>query len=165
MAAFIDEHRDAYRVEPICRVLPIAPSTYHEHKARQADPARRSARAQRDVVLRGHIRRVWQGNHRVYGARKVWRQLHREGVQVARCTVARLMRQMGLCGVVQDRVWTTTTLRDDRAGRPGDLVDRDFTADRPNQLWVSDLTAPGDPGTWWIATSPPIGLTSCGCRI
>ena len=140
MVAFIDEHRHQYGVEPIARQLPIAPSTYHEHKARQTEPARRPARVQRDAVLKREIRRVWEANHRVYGARKVWRQLHREGVEVARCTVARLMAEMGLKGATRGRAFTTTTRRDPAAGRPADLVDRDFTADRPNQLWVSDLS-------------------------
>lgn len=95
MTAFIDEHRSTYGVEPICRVLPIAPSTYYTHAARQADPERQPARWHRDAVLCKQIRRVWEENFRVYGVRKVWRQLLREGVQVARCTVGRLMRQMG----------------------------------------------------------------------
>jgi len=98
MAAYIDAHRDGYGVEPICAVLPIAPSTYFEHKARERDPSRLSARAQRDAVLREDIRRVWEENFRVYGVRKVWRQLGREGIEVARCTVERLMRDMGLEG-------------------------------------------------------------------
>jgi putative transposase len=96
MIAFIDDHRDAYGVEPICRELPIAPSTCHAHAARRADPLIAPPRVRRDAVLRGEIRRVWAENFGVYGVRKVWRQLGREGVSVARCTVARLMRQMGL---------------------------------------------------------------------
>jgi transposase InsO family protein len=139
MVAFIDEHRATYGVEPICRVLPIAPSTYYTHQAQAADPTRRSARAQRDDVLRAAIRRVWQANLEVYGAKKVWRQLHREGVAVARCTVARLMRALGLRGVVRGRRCRTTR-PDEAAARPADLVARNFTATRPNQLWVSDLT-------------------------
>jgi putative transposase len=91
-------------------------------------------------VLRGHVRRVWQANHGVYGARKVWRQLHREQIPVARCTVARLMRQMGPAGAVRGRAWTTTTRTDGGCVRPPDLVERDFTGTRPNQLWVSDLS-------------------------
>ena len=139
MVAFIDDHRADYGVEPICRVLPIAPSTYYMYKAREGNPALRSARAVHDEALRGEIRRVWEENRCVYGARKVWRQLLREGIAVARCTVERLMRQMGLRGVVRGRS-CITTVADDAADRPEDLVDRDFTAERPNQLWVSDLT-------------------------
>ncbi len=139
MVSFIDDHRGAYGVEPICAVVPIAPSTYYEHKARQADPTRLSARAQRDAVLRGEIRRVWQENFEVYGIKKVWKQLNRESITVARCTVARLMGGLGIQGVVRGRK-CKTTIADDAAARPLDLVDRDFTASRPNQLWVSDLT-------------------------
>ena len=100
MTAFIDDHRDEYGVEPICEVLPIAPSTYYAHKAREADPALRSARAQSDERYRVEIQRVWDENRHVYGAKKVWKQLKREGFAVARCTVARLMRAMGLRGAV-----------------------------------------------------------------
>ena len=139
MVSFIDEHRQGYGVESICDMLPIAPSTYYEKKARQADPTRLPARARRDAVLCGQIERVWNENRRVYGARKVWRQLVREDTVVARCTVERLMRQMGLQGVVRGRK-PRTTIPDDLADRPADLVDRNFTADRPNQLWVADLT-------------------------
>ena len=139
MTEFIDEHRKVYGVEPICRVLPIAPSTFYEEKAREADPSRLPARANRDAFLGGEIRRVWEENRMVYGARKVWRQLNREGVPVARCTVERLMGQMGLRGAIRGkRIWTTVA--DESAARPADLVERDFTADRPNQLWVADLT-------------------------
>ena len=139
MVRFIDTHRERFGVEPICRVLPIAPSTYHELKAREADPARRPARARRDESLQGEIRRVWQENFAVYGVRKVWKQLRREGFASARCTIARLMRQMGLAGAVRGRKFKTT-IPDDAAARPTDLVKRDFTAPGPNQLWVSDLT-------------------------
>jgi len=139
MLTFIDDHRHAYGVEPICRVLPIAPSTYYEHKARQADHSRLPPRTRRDAVLRSAIRRVWDENFRVYGARKVWRQLNREGITVARCTVERLMRAMGLQGAVRGRKFKTTVW-EDSATRPADLVNRDFTASRPNQLWVADLT-------------------------
>jgi transposase InsO family protein len=139
MVSFIDDHRAEYGVEPICAVLPIAPSTYHEYKRRHADPGRLPRRARQDIVLRGHIRRVWQENRCVYGVRKVWRQLKREDVAVARCTVRRLMRQMGLQGAIRGRKFKTT-IGDDAAARPLDLVDRDFTASRPNQLWVADLT-------------------------
>ncbi len=137
--AFVDAHRAEYGVEPICQVVPIAPSTYYEAKARHADPAQQPARAQRDARLRPEIERVWRANRRVYGAKKVWKQLTREGIPVARCTVARLMRGLGLRGVVRGRR-VRTTLPDAVAERPRDLVQRDFTATRPNQLWVSDLT-------------------------
>jgi putative transposase len=139
MVSFIDAHRDAYGVEPICSVLPIAPSTYYEHAARRANPDLLPARAKRDAELRALVDRVWRENFRVYGVRKVWRQLHREGVEVARCTVERLMRAMGLQGAMRGRKFTTT-IPDDAAMRPPDLVDRDFSASRPNELWVADLT-------------------------
>ena len=139
MVAFIDAHREAYGVEPICAVLPIAPSTYYLHKDREADPSRRSARAQRDDVVRTEIQRVYDANRQVYGVRKVWRQLKREHVAVPRCAVERLMRAMGLQGVVRGRRGRTT-MPADVAERPLDLVARNFTACRPNQLWVSDLT-------------------------
>jgi len=140
MVAFIDHHRDTYGVEPICAVLPIAPSTYFLRKAQQQDPEKRSTRARGDDVLRAAIRRVWNEHDQVYGPRKVWKQLRREGTHVARCTVERLMREMGLRGVSRGRAWVTTTRADDGAGRPADLVDRQFTATRPNQLWVADFT-------------------------
>jgi transposase InsO family protein len=139
MVSFIDEHREAYGVESICEVLPIAPSTYYEQKARQADPTRLPARARRDADLCRQIERVWNENRRVYGARKVWHQMVRENTEVARCTVERLMQQMGLQGVVRGRK-PRTTVPDELADRPADLVDRNFTAERPNQLWVADLT-------------------------
>jgi transposase InsO family protein len=139
MVAFIDAHRETYGVEPICAVLPIAPSTYYAHKACEANPRLRSCRAKRDAWLTVQIRRVRAENFDVYGARKVWRQLHREGIVVARCTVARLMRAIGLQGAVRGRAFTTTT-RGDGAARPSDLVNREFVATRPNELWVADLT-------------------------
>jgi putative transposase len=139
MVGFIDAHRETYGVEPICAVLPIAPSTYYEQKARQADPRRQPARVQREARLRLEIQRVWQANRRVYGAKKIWKQLNRETIPVARCTVARLMRDLGLRGVVRGRR-ITTTIPDALAARPRDLVERDFRATRPNQLWVADLT-------------------------
>ena len=140
MVQFIDDQRDAYGVESICPVVPIAPSTYFWHKARHADPTRRSARDQRDDEWRQEIQRVWDDNQQVYGPRKVWRQLRREGHRVARCTVGRLMRALGLRGAVRGRAWVTTTQADSGADRPGDRVDRHFVATRPNQLWVSDFT-------------------------
>ena len=139
MIAFIDDHRHVYGVEPICRMLAIAPSTYYEQKVRQADPTRRPARARRDAVLRPEIERVWRTHRRVYGAKKIWKQLRRERIPVARCTVARLMGALGLRGVVRGRR-VRTTIPDAVAERPRDLVQRNFRATRPNQLWVSDLT-------------------------
>jgi putative transposase len=141
MVAFIDEHRDVYGVEPICAMLPIAPATYYEHKTRQREPERRSARAKRDEALCAEIRRVWQASFDgVYGAYKVWRQLLREGFKVPRCTVERLMRSMGLRGAVRGRAFKVTTVANDATPRPPDLVKREFSAERPNQLWVADLT-------------------------
>lgn len=139
MVAFVDAHREAYGVEPICAQLPIAPATYYEVKARQADPTRLPTRAQRDATLRPEIVRVWEATKRRYGGKKVWRELRREGRRVARCTVTRLYRDLGLRGVVRGRR-IRTTHPEPRAERPQDLVHRDFTATRPNQLWVSDLT-------------------------
>jgi transposase InsO family protein len=139
MVSFIDEHRADYGVEPICAQLPIAPSMYYECKAREVDPDRLPARARRDLELSGEIQRVYDENFQVYGARKVWRQLNREQIAVARCTVERLMRCLGLQGVVRGRS-CRTTVSDDAAERPADLVKRQFTATRPNQLWVADIT-------------------------
>ena len=139
MVAFIAEHRGEYGVEPICSVLQIAPSTYYEHEARRANPDVLPARAKRDAELRDLVDRVWRENFQVYGVRKVWRQLTRDGVEVARCTVERLMRAMGLRGAVRGRTFKTT-IPDAAAMRPPDLVDRDFSASRPNELWVADLT-------------------------
>jgi transposase InsO family protein len=140
MVAFIDDHRGEYGVEPICDVIPIAPSTYYAHKARERDPALCSARARRDEVLREEIVRVFKANFEVYGVRKVWKQLCREGMPAARCTVRRLMGELGIQGAVRGRRFTTTTVADEETARPLDLVDRDFAARRPNELWVSDLT-------------------------
>ena len=140
MYAFIDAHRTEYGVEPICRVLQIAPSGYYAHRAGQADPTRRSARAQRDETLRATIRRVWRDNHEVYGVRKVWQQLRRDGERVARCTVARLMRAEGLRGVVRGGRGRATRPTEDSVAASQDLVQRQFTAERPNQLWVADFT-------------------------
>jgi transposase InsO family protein len=136
MVSFIDAHRDEYGVEPICAELPIAPSTYYEQKVREADPERRPPRLRRDEMLEAEIRRVWEENFRVYGARKVWRQLNRDGIEVARCTVERLMRQMGLKGVVRGRR-CRTTIADDAAER-----------------WP----------TWCSANLPPRVRISCGWR-
>jgi transposase InsO family protein len=140
MVSFIDDHREVYGVEPICRVVPIAPSTYFEQKARQVDPGRLPKRRVRERELCVEIERVWKENRSVYGARKVWLQMKREGFAVARCTVERLMARMGLRGVVRGRGFKRTTIVDEHRARPADLVHRDFTADRPNRLWVADLT-------------------------
>ena len=140
MVGFIDDHRKVYGVESICAVLPIAPSTYFWHKAQQVNPARRAARARRDDELRAIIRRIWTEHFQVYGPRKVWRQMGRENLRVARCRVRRLMREMGLAGAVRGRAWVTTTQSQPEPDRPRDLVRRHFTATRPNQLWVSDFT-------------------------
>ena len=134
MITYIDEHRESFGVEPICAHLPIAPSTYYE--ARERPP---SARAVRDERLKEEINRVHADNFGVYGARKVWRQLNREGLDVARCTVERLMRDLGLEGVKRGRKRRTTT-SNGLAPRPADLVNRNFSAVRPNQLWLADLT-------------------------
>jgi len=139
MIAFIDDHRGTFGVEPICRVLPIAPSTYHAHVAQRADPAKASARVRQDVVLMEQIRRVHEANFGVYGARKVWRQLGREDIAVARCTVERLMRQMGLRGAVRGKE-TRTTVADRATLCPADKVNRQFWAAQPNLLWVADFT-------------------------
>jgi len=140
MVAFIDAHRGAYGVEPICAVLPIAPSGYYEHRARARDPEGQPARARRDACLAEHIGRVWRAHREVYGVRKVWKQLRREGHVVARCTVARLMRRLGLAGAARGRAFTVTTVAASEAAGPPDLVARQFTVGRPNQLWVADLT-------------------------
>ena len=140
MTAFVDEHRDEFGVEPICAELPIAPSTYWEHKRREREPERCSARAKRDGELQPMIRRVWESNYGVYGARKVWRQLQREGVTIARCTVERLMRQEGLKGVVRGEKTRRTTIPEENAARPADLVDRHFEAEGPDRLWLADIT-------------------------
>jgi transposase InsO family protein len=139
MVSFIDQHRAEYGVEPICAQLPIAPSTYYEHKARQAKPERLPPRVRRDAEISDEIRRVYDENFQAYGARKIWRQLGRERVAVARCTVERLMRRLGLQGVVRGAKRRTTISRD-QPEYPADLVKRQFTAVRPNQLWVADFT-------------------------
>jgi len=140
MVRFLNDHRDQYGIESMCAVVPIAPSTYFRHRARQVDPASRSTRARRDDELRIAIRRIWDANFQVYGPRKVWRELRRQGLVVARCTVVRLMREMGLAGAVRGRAWITTTHAQEGGDRPTDRVDRQFVATRPNQLWVSDFT-------------------------
>jgi len=139
MIGFIDDHRGEYGVEPICKVLPIAPSTYHAHVARRRDPSRLSHRALRDAALKMEVCRVFEENFQVYGVRKVWRQLKREGFDVARCTIARLMRQMGLEGAIRGKP-VKTTKSDKSAACPLDHVNRQFQAPAPNRLWVSDFT-------------------------
>ena len=139
MIAFIDEHRSTYGVEPICRLLPIAPSTYYAYTAKALDPNLRSDREKRDAELCDEIQRVWDENFEAYGARKVWRQLLREGVDVARCTVERLMRLMGLRGVMRGKP-AKTTVPDPGQPCPLDRVNREFNAPAPNRLWLSDFT-------------------------
>ena len=139
MVRYIDDHKDRYGVEPICRTLPIAPSTYYEEKAREQDPDRRPARYHRDEALKPEITRVWNENFQVYGARKVWKQLKHESILVARCTVERLMKALGLRGACRGKAFKTT-IPDDSAARPADLVDRQFVATRLDQLWVADIT-------------------------
>jgi putative transposase len=139
MISFVDEHRACYGVESICEALPIAPATYYEHRARRLDPTRQPARSRRDAALKPDIERVWKQNNDVYGARKVWIQLHREGCAVARCTVERLMRAMGLRGAVRGSK-CFTTVSDNSVACPPDRVERQFVASRPDQLWVADFT-------------------------
>ncbi len=139
MISFIDEHRSVLGVEPICRLLPIAPSTYYEVIAKRTDVDRLSARARRDIAMKIEIRRVFNENFQVYGVRKVWRQLQREGYDIARCTVARLMRGIGLQGVIRGKP-VKTTVSDKAAPCPLDRVNRQFHAPAPNMLWLSDFT-------------------------
>ncbi len=139
MVGFIDAHRDAHGVEPICDVLPIAPATYYDHLAKRADPARLSDRAKRDEALRPEIRRVFEDNWSVYGLRKVWLQLRREGFDIARCTVARLMKDMGIQGIIRGKPHKTT-IPDKKQPCPLDKVNRQFRVPAPNMLWVSDFT-------------------------
>jgi hypothetical protein len=146
MIAFIDDHREVYGVEPICRVLPIAPSTYHAHVAHRVNSAKASPRVRQDLALMESIRQVHAANLGVYGARKVWRQLGREGIAVARCTVERLMRSTGLRGAVRGKE-VRTTIPDKATPCPADKVNRQFRAPRPDMLWVSDVT--------YVATAMP----------
>ena len=136
---FINEHRTTYGVEPICAQLPIAPSTYYRYRAREADVSKVPVRHRRDQALKPHIQRAWDENYQAYGARKVWLQLTRERIIVARCTIERLMREMGLRGVVRGKR-QITTISDPKQDRAPDLVKRIFEATRPNQLWVADFT-------------------------
>ena len=139
MIAFIDAHRGDYGVEPICRVLPIAPSTYHDHAVKQRDPSRLPPRAPRDLALKPEILRVHAENFGVYGVRKVWRQMRREGFEIARCTVERLMHELGLQGVIRGKP-VRTTVSNKAAPCPLDQVNRQFHALAPNRLWVADWT-------------------------
>ena len=167
MIGFIDDHRGIYGVEPICKVLPIAPSTYRAQAARRRDPAKLPARAQRDAALMPEIARVFEENFRVYGVRKVWRQLKREGHDLARCTVARLMRSMGLQGVIRGKP-VRTTISDKAAPCPLDHVNRQFKALRPNALWAptSPMSRPGQGSPTSPSSSMPMrGASSAGvCR-
>lgn len=139
MVSFIDEHRGEYGVEPICRQLPIAPSTFYNHQDKRNHPERRSNRTKRDDALCPEVKRVWEENFQVYGAHKVWKQLNREDVEVARCTVERLMKRLGLEGARRGK-GCRTTIPETGSVRPSDLVQRQFLAERPNQLWVADIT-------------------------
>lgn len=136
---FVDQHKERYGVEPICRQIQIAPSSYYEHKARQRNPERLPDRIKRDRELERDIQRVWESNFKVYGANKIWRQLLREGIRAARCTIERLMKKLGIQGVRRGKkCWTT--IADDLLDRATDKVNRQFVATRPNQLWVADIT-------------------------
>jgi len=139
VSEFIDRHRDRFGVEPICKVLQVAPSAVWREAARRRDPARCPPRRQRDAALLPEIERVWRSNLQAYGADKVWKQLRREGIPVARCTVERLMRAQGWRGVIRGKT-VRTTVPDAKAPCPQDRVNREFHAERPNQLWVSDFT-------------------------
>ena len=151
MTAFIEKHRGAFGVEPICRALPIAPSTYHRRAIEAREPDRASTRSKTDAVLRVEIARLWQENRGLYGARKIWHALRREGFDVARCTVERLMKAMGIKGVVRGRRIVTTN-PDAARPCPDDKVNRQFKAERPNRLWVSDFTyVPPWSGTVYVA--------------
>jgi putative transposase len=166
MISFIDQYRAEHGVEPICAQLPIAPSTYYKHKTRAAKPELLPPRVRRDVEISDQIRRVYDENFQVYGARKIWRQLGRERVAVARCTVERLMRRLGLEGVVRGGK-RRTTIRRDQTEYPADLVKRQFVAIRPDQLWVADFTYVA---TWagFVYTAFVIDVFSrrvIGCRV
>ncbi len=139
MITFIEEHRDAIGVEPICKHLPIAPSILYDHMAKRANPDLMSDRAKRDMALKPEIERVWKQNFKVYGVRKVWHQMRREGFDVARCTVARLMKDIGIEGIIRGKKHRTT-IPDKSQPCPLDKVNRQFKAPAPNMLWVSDFT-------------------------
>lgn len=139
MRSFIDEHRAHFGVEPLCKVLQCAPSAYRRYAARQRDPSLRSERAKRDESQSERIDTIWRVNHSVYGADKVWQQMKREQIEVARCTVERLMQRLGICGVRRGKSQRTTR-PDPKQPCPLDRVNRQFVAERPNQLWVADFT-------------------------
>lgn len=139
MVQFIDQYRGEYGVEPICQQVPIAPSTYWLHQSLEKHPEKRSQRVQRDDELKTEILRVWQASDCNYGARKIWQQLNRELVPIARCTVERLMKSLGIMGVRRGK-HCITTVPDELSEKPLDLVNRQFQAERPNQLWVADIT-------------------------
>jgi putative transposase len=139
MLAFIEQHEDRFGVEPLCTQLPFSSSSYYAYKARQANPQLQPARWLRDEQLKPEIQRVFKENFCVYGAHKLWKQLKREGEAVARCTVTRLMKDLGIRGVVRGKRWKTT-IADESAERPRDHADRQFFADHPNRLWVADFT-------------------------
>ena len=140
MIHFIDEHRAVHGVESICQQLPLSVSTYYWHKEHKRQPEKLASRVKRDQILLPDIRRIWDGNQQVYGARKVWLQLNREKIAVARCTVERLMKQLGIQGVSRKADKTYTTVSDADQLKPQDKVKRQFVADAPNQLWVADIT-------------------------
>ena len=166
MKMFIDDHRDDHGVEPICKVLPIAPSTYHNHAAIARDPDLASDRAKRDAELRPEVQRVWDDNHEVYGVRKVWRQMQREDFDVARCTVERLMKQLGIQGVIRGKTLKTTH-SNPAAPCPRDHVNRQFSAPAPNMLWVSDLSQLGRDLPMLLLSSMylPGGLLVGACHV
>jgi len=137
--SFIDSHREELGIEPICRELAVAPSSYHAHAARLADPAKRSARSRRDDEIKEQIGQVHEASSGLYGTRKVWHQMRREGSKVAKCTVERLMRAMGLAGVRRGKT-TITTVSNPKSACPLDKVNRKFRVNRPNALWVVDFT-------------------------
>jgi transposase InsO family protein len=137
--SFIDSHREELGIEPICRELAVAPSSYHEHAVRLADPGKRSVRARRDDEIKEQIKRVHDNSSGLYGTRKVWHQMRREGIKVAKCTVERPMRAMGLVGVRRGKT-TITTVSNPKAACPLDKVNREFKVSRPNALWVVDFT-------------------------
>ena len=151
MTAFIEESRESFGVEPICKALQFAPSTYYDRRAIARDPDRASARAKSDAAMSLKIDEAWEDNRKLYGARKIWHVLRRDGEDVARCTVERLMRSLGIRGVVRGKK-VITTLPDASQPCPDDKVNRLFTADRPNKLWVSDFTyVPTWSGTVYVA--------------
>lgn len=158
MIEFIDLHKGQYGVEPICKVLPIASSTYYEHKQKESNPDLRSARSKSDDIFKDEIFRIWKENYCVYGVRKVWKQMLREGFSIARCTVERLMRTLGLQGARRGKPFKKV-IYEELADRPMDLVQREFVAERPNQLWVADITYIR---TWtgWVFTAFVIDVFS-----